>query len=401
MNELRWILIAFGAALLAAIYWWGRRSGQQSPDSGSAPVRTRPEPRLAAGEPVIGTHEVQPDSPASDDFIAGLPDRVQTGARVEQSAFSLRSAVPRSPELRICRPWLRCAMRAAHALSRRSIARLSASQTDDSAVAASSDEPDGELTAELPVRADTDAPTLSMSSMPPQPRRIERRKIVSLRLAASSQRYSGEQLRLALEAESLQHGRFDVFHRLHDDGVSIFSIASMVEPGTFDLDRMAGQSYSGITLFAQLPGPIPGAHALHELVACGKRLQENLGGTLQDERGVPLTVHRTDRLRQEIVDFERGQTRESGQRSAAATASGIARTMAAFMPAPRKFAQRARDLREQIDRHNYRYYVLDDPDVSDAAYDRLLQELREIEALHPDLVTAGFTHTARRCHTRR
>ena len=69
-----------------------------------------------------------------------------------------------------------------------------------------------------------------------------------------------------------------------------------------------------MTLFAQLPGPIPGVHALQELVTSGKRLQEKLGGTLQDDRGVPLTVHRIDRLRQEVVDFERSQAREMAQR---------------------------------------------------------------------------------------
>lgn len=46
---------------------------------------------------------------------------------------------------------------------------------------------------------------------------------------------------------------------------------------------------------------------------------------------------------------------------------------------------RAAWLRAQIDYHNYRYYVLDAPEISDAEYDKLLQELREIEAAHPEL----------------
>jgi len=51
-------------------------------------------------------------------------------------------------------------------------------------------------------------------------------------------------------------------------------------------------------------------------------------------------------------------------------------------------AARAAELRAQIAQHDYRYYVLDDPSVSDAEYDRLMQELRAIEAAHPALVTA-------------
>ena len=50
-------------------------------------------------------------------------------------------------------------------------------------------------------------------------------------------------------------------------------------------------------------------------------------------------------------------------------------------------AKRIGDLRRQIERHDYRYYVLDDPEVTDAAYDALMRELRELEAAHPDLVT--------------
>ena len=45
-------------------------------------------------------------------------------------------------------------------------------------------------------------------------------------------------------------------------------------------------------------------------------------------------------------------------------------------------------LRQQINYHNYRYYVLDDPTIPDAAYDRLFQELQALEADHPQLVTA-------------
>jgi DNA ligase (NAD+) len=50
-------------------------------------------------------------------------------------------------------------------------------------------------------------------------------------------------------------------------------------------------------------------------------------------------------------------------------------------------AARAAELRKQLEHHNYRYHVLDDPEVSDAEYDRLMQELKAIEAANPDLIT--------------
>src|ERR671932_594757 len=46
---------------------------------------------------------------------------------------------------------------------------------------------------------------------------------------------------------------------------------------------------------------------------------------------------------------------------------------------------RAEALRQHINYHNYRYYVLDAPEIADAEYDRLMEELRAIEADHPEL----------------
>jgi DNA ligase (NAD+) len=44
-------------------------------------------------------------------------------------------------------------------------------------------------------------------------------------------------------------------------------------------------------------------------------------------------------------------------------------------------------LRDEIRRHEYRYYVLDDPQISDADFDRLMNELKKLEAAHPELIT--------------
>jgi DNA ligase (NAD+) len=52
-----------------------------------------------------------------------------------------------------------------------------------------------------------------------------------------------------------------------------------------------------------------------------------------------------------------------------------------------KAAERAARLREEIDRHSYRYYVLDAPEISDEAYDALVRELQAIEDEYPELVT--------------
>jgi len=52
-----------------------------------------------------------------------------------------------------------------------------------------------------------------------------------------------------------------------------------------------------------------------------------------------------------------------------------------------KVKRRIKELREVINHHNYRYYVLDSPEISDAEYDELMRELKQLEAEHPGLVT--------------
>jgi DNA ligase (NAD+) len=57
------------------------------------------------------------------------------------------------------------------------------------------------------------------------------------------------------------------------------------------------------------------------------------------------------------------------------------------MAVPERVRRRAEELRRQIEYHNYRYHVLDDPEISDEAYDALVAELRDLEDHYPELVT--------------
>ncbi len=56
--------------------------------------------------------------------------------------------------------------------------------------------------------------------------------------------------------------------------------------------------------------------------------------------------------------------------------------------APRQASKRAAELRTQLEHHAHRYYVLDDPEIGDGEYDALLDELRALEAKHPELLSA-------------
>ena len=57
------------------------------------------------------------------------------------------------------------------------------------------------------------------------------------------------------------------------------------------------------------------------------------------------------------------------------------------MPATKSLSKKIDSLRDQLRHHEYRYYVLDDPEISDAEFDRLMNELKALEAEHPELIT--------------
>jgi cell division protein ZipA len=248
MSELRWILLAAGLVLIAAVYLLGTRSRQRS---AAAPVE-RPT-RFDA-------------PPASAIGPSSFGDTVRFEPSLEPQGASTVNDGPPEPPIDFDEP---PAMRATAPAARRE-------------------------------------PTLGPSLGPPvEPPVRPRQKIVTVRvLAVTPARFEGDRLQEAMDSEGLEFGRYDIFHRLHRDGRPIFSVASLREPGTFDREAMAATSYPGIALFSVLPGPLPATETFDQLIFTARALASLLGGSLGDDRGAPLTVHRMTQLREEILAFE-------------------------------------------------------------------------------------------------
>jgi len=84
----------------------------------------------------------------------------------------------------------------------------------------------------------------------------------------------------------------------------VYSVASLVEPGSFEPELMAAMTFPGVSLFAVFPGPLPAPQAFDELLATARRLADKLGGALQDDTGSSLTGQRVLSLREDLVHFE-------------------------------------------------------------------------------------------------
>lgn len=134
-------------------------------------------------------------------------------------------------------------------------------------------------------------------------------KIVTLRLVGRhKQPFQGDELILSMRGIGLRHGKFGIFHRYdgNDEDRTIFSAASLVEPGSFDLANIKDQKIPGISLFLVLPGPVDGVEAFDLMMAAARALAQTLDGELLDESGSTLSIQRERYLREEIIQYQLG-----------------------------------------------------------------------------------------------
>ncbi|MCJ7590632.1 MAG: cell division protein ZipA [Woeseiaceae bacterium] len=132
-------------------------------------------------------------------------------------------------------------------------------------------------------------------------------KIVTVRIVARDKKsFPGDELILSMRGIGLRHGKFGIFHRYdgNDESESIFSAASLVEPGSFDLQNIKEQVIPGISLFLVLPGPIDSVEAFDLMLAAARTLTQSLNGELLDESGSTLSIQRERYLREEIIQFQ-------------------------------------------------------------------------------------------------
>jgi len=287
MNELRWILLAAGLLLIAAIYAWGLHARRRA----AAPEHermTRVEP--ARTVPVIP--ETADSGPAADD---------ESPFEAARSTSAEESGTEPAPR----------AVPGSHRREPRLEPQLDDGFDDEPPTIRLEPrlEPKSGSRHESPgdVRQE---PRLEPGGAPPPepPRKPASQKIVAVRVVAGAgAHFAGEQLLDVLEADGFTFGRYQIFHRLDESGRPAVSLASLKEPGTFDPAAMPGSQFRGVALFAVMPGPLPGVRAFDELIVTARALAATLGGQLQDERGGPLSLARIGHLREEVAEFERAR----------------------------------------------------------------------------------------------
>ncbi len=133
--------------------------------------------------------------------------------------------------------------------------------------------------------------------------------IVLYVVAQRGRELNGGDIFSVLEEIGLKYGDMNIFHHYGVGELKakqpVFSIADMIEPGTFNPREMEAFSTPGLALFLRLPGPFGGRVAFELMLNSAQRMAEDLRGVLQDERHQFLTQKTIGILRERIAQFER------------------------------------------------------------------------------------------------
>jgi cell division protein ZipA len=283
MPELRLTLLVLGLIFLAGLAWWELRRPHQA--RGSTLPRPAPEPEWDSPPlelPRMSARDPEPELPIVEvdpAEFAALEARAQAADRDPEPDPPAQERAPTEGGVDGL------------------LDELAAEQTPDPPISEFTESFAEESVTVLPVAEVAEEPDVPVPQVVVDWPAPEVSKVLAVRLISGGEKFSGRAVRMALASEGFLLGKFSIFHRPAADGRALLSIASLTKPGTFDSHSIDMQRYSGLNLFTVLPGPLPGPQAVDELLVCAQVLSQRLRGTLQDDRGEPLSPARTALMR--------------------------------------------------------------------------------------------------------
>ncbi|MDR1076407.1 MAG: cell division protein ZipA [Xanthomonadaceae bacterium] len=174
---------------------------------------------------------------------------------------------------------------------------------------------DGEVVEDFEASREGDQPELDLEPSGLPASALGRReiqdfdKIVTLVIAArAEQALRGEDIVVAAEKTGMVFGHMDVFHRLadgHPERGPIFSMASILNPGSFDMATIHDMETPAITFFLTLPAPVPALDAWEKMLPTVQRMAELLDGVVLDDGRNALGRQRIAHIREELRNYDR------------------------------------------------------------------------------------------------
>jgi len=132
---------------------------------------------------------------------------------------------------------------------------------------------------------------------------VPEEKIVTVNvMAPKGQLFFGDDLKSVFDAHHYEFGKMSIYHCRHDDN-KVFSIANVVQPGSFDEATIDTFETPGITLFMRLPVALDADVAFDFLMREATELADELGGVLKDEDRSTLSKQTIQHMREDIQQY--------------------------------------------------------------------------------------------------
>jgi len=266
----RLILVVLGIVLVAGIYLWDRYKRRAA----KFPVAKRVPAGLSI-DPSVVEEEPERAEPTMDDAVESIPEmRVEEARDMGDLASRDREAPRPDPD---------------------------PAEIGDWSDTASDQDPQFSMDLNFDAHQDGDY----LSTDPALYDEVERMLIV-VNLVRLEGVFAGQTIAKACDAAGLVLGDMSIYHR-HEEGSGrvLFSMASMVEPGSFPAGKMDGFSTPGMSLFTQLPGVRDGVEIYEEMLSVAERLAQLLRAELQDEQHNKLTRQMQEHTRELIIEHRR------------------------------------------------------------------------------------------------
>lgn len=151
------------------------------------------------------------------------------------------------------------------------------------------------------------APTIAPTVAPPPPPVPE--KLIGLYIAEhEGTNILGPRIHAALRDRGLRFGAKKIYHRFKGEH-PVFSVASLVKPGALDPAEAEGFATPGLSVFMQLPGPLPPVAAFQDMLDTARGLAQALKAELYDsEQRAPLSPERERALHEQVEEWARRYT---------------------------------------------------------------------------------------------
>ena len=148
------------------------------------------------------------------------------------------------------------------------------------------------------------------------PEKTDPPRIVTLRfIPRKGDRFEGQETVLALREAGLRHGPFGIFHYFADKNApeAEFSVANLIEPGTFDLASLVDATLPGMTFFMILPGAGDPVRRFDRMIDSARSLAQSLDARILDEQGSSWSIQRERFVREELIEYRHRMSRNDNE----------------------------------------------------------------------------------------